>query len=359
MNKRQLLKTILIAVVLTFLLNLFFGRFFAARLSTTPLFNKWNILSPQGPIVINTRQEIRVNDGEDILEAVSNIKSRLSLVVLMQNGQPSIAGYAVNLASEGLFLTQQSVFTSKTGEYYVVLSDGRRSLIKEKIADPATSAVFFSADLNAVPVVTWGNSRELKPGEKIIAVNNSLQTSVPQVQVSFVSRSQADVYSQNFNADFPSRSFGFQASASLSPNLPLANAKGELVGITGEKGLVLSSDVLKKASDLYFENHNKLVRPYLGFSYVQQTRPASLLKDQPEGALVLAIDRSGKVRSPASEAGLLEKDLILSADGQNLSEDVSFEEVLQKYKPGDQIKLSLLRGKETKTLTLTLKALEK
>lgn len=359
MNKKQFFRVILTTILFVFLLNLFFGRFFAAKLSTLPLLNKWNILSPQGPIVINTREEIRVTDGEDIIEAVANVKSRLSIVVLMQSGQLSIAGYAVNLASEGLFLSPQSVFSSKSGEYYVVLSDGRRSLIKEKISDPATSAVFFSADLNAVPVAAWGESKQLKPGEKIIAVNNSLQTSVPQAQVLFVGRAQADIFSQNFGADYPSRSFGLQASTNLAAGIPLVNTRGEIVGISGEKGAVMSSDVLKKAADLYFNNHSKIVRPYFGFTFTQLTKPASILKDQPEGAIVLTIDRSGKVRSPALDAGLVEKDVIVSVDGQALSENLLLEEVFQKYKPNDQIKLIVLRGKETKTLSLSLKTLEK
>jgi S1-C subfamily serine protease len=121
----------------------------------------------------------------------------------------------------------------------------------------------------------------------------------------------------------------------------------------------MSSNVLKKAADLYFNNHSKVVRPYFGFTFTQLTKPASMLKDQPEGAMVLAVDRSGKVRSPAAEAGLMEKDVIVSVDGQALSEDLLLEELLQKYKPSDQVKLSLERGKETKTLTLSVKSFEK
>jgi len=359
MNKKQSLYIVLFCVVLVFALNLFFGRFFAARISTIPLLNRFNILSPQAPIVINTREEIRVNDGKDILEAISGIKSRLSQVVNVQGGQLTVSGYAVNVASEGLFVAPAGVFSGKTGDYYVVLSDGRRAPIGARISDPATSVVFFSAALNSVPVPAWGDSKQLKPGEKIIAIKNSLQTSLPEVQVLFLSRSQADVYGQNFDADQPSRSFALQGAEALALGTALVNTQGEVVGVAGDKGAVISSDVLRKAQALFFGNQQKISRPRFGFTYTQLAKAVSQIRAVPEGAQVLAVDRAGKTKSPALEAGLLEKDIIVSVDGQTLGEDSQLEELLQKYKAGDAVKMQIVRGKETKDLTLQVKELEK
>ncbi|MCL5775063.1 MAG: S1C family serine protease, partial [Patescibacteria group bacterium] len=315
--------------------------------------------SPQAPIVINTREEIRVNDGKDILEAISGIKSRLSQVVNVQGGQLSVAGYAVNVASEGLFVAPAGVFAGKTGDYYVVLSDGRRAAVTTRVLDPATDAVFFAAALNSVSVPTWGESKQLKPGEKIIAIKNSLQTSIPEVQVLFLARAQVDIFGQTYDADQPSRSFGLSGTETLALGTALVDTQGEVVGLVGDKGAVLSSDVLKKAQALYFANQQKISRPRFGFTYTQLAKAVSQIRALPEGAQVLSVDRAGKTRSPALEAGLLEKDIIVSVDGQTLSEDVQLEELLQKYGPGDKVKIQVARGKETKDLVLQVKELEK
>ncbi|MCL5009069.1 MAG: S1C family serine protease [Patescibacteria group bacterium] len=359
MNKKQIFYVLLVTIAFTFLLNLFFGRFVAARLSTIPLLNRFNILSPQAPIVINTREEVRVNDGKDILEAVANIKSRLSQVVLVQNGQFTVAGYAVNVASEGLFCAPQSIFSSKTGNYFLVLPDGRQAPVGSKVVDPATGVVFFSADLNAVPVATWGDSSQLKPGEKIIAVRNSLQAASPLVEVLFVGRAQDDVFGQTYDADRPSRVFGTDDLQGLPLGTALVNTQGEVVGMLSDKGAVVSSDVLKKITDLYFQNRQKITRPYFGFTYSQLTRSGSQLRGLPEGVQVLTVDRTGKTKSPAADAGLLEKDVIVSVDGQALSENQLLEEMLQKYKPGDIVKFQIQRGKDLKELSLQVKELSK
>lgn len=359
MNKKQLVYVALVTAVVVFLLNLFFGRPLAARLSTLPFLNRFNILSPQAPIVINTREEVRVNDGKDILEAVANIKSRLSQVVLVQNGQVSVAGYAVNVASEGLFAAPQGVFAAKAGDYYVVLPDDRRAPVGAKVADSATGMVFFSADLNAVPVAPWGDSSQLKPGEKIIAVQNSLLTATPQVQVLFVARAQGDIYGQTYDADHPNRSFGLSSAGNLPLGAALVNTAGEVVGIIGDKGEIFSSDVMKQAANLYFDSRQKVVRPYFGFTYMQLTKSGSQLRGLPEGAVVLAVDKSGKAKSPAADAGLLEKDVIVSVDSQNLSENLPLEAVLQKYRPGDQLVLQVQRGKDVKRVVLAVKELSK
>lgn len=359
MNKKQFGFIIIVAVAV-FFLNLFFGRLLAARLSTLPFLNRFNILSPQAPIVINTREEVRVNDGRDVLEAVSNIKSRLSQVVVVQNGQVSVAGYAVNIASEGLFAAPQEVFSSKTGgDYYIVLSDDRRAPVGNKVMDPATRMAFFSADLNAVPVAPWGDSSQLKPGEKVIAVQNSLLTATPQVQVLFVARAQGDIYGQTYDADHPNRSFGISSAGNLPLGVALVNTSGEVVGVVGDKGEIYSSDVLKKATNLYFDARQKVIRPYFGFTYMQLTKPGSQLRGLPEGAVVLTVDRTTKVKSPAADAGLLEKDVIISVDGQNLSENLLLETLLQKYRPGDQLTLQVQRNEDVKQVILKVKELNK
>ena len=60
-------------------------------------------------------------------------------------------------------------------------------------------------------------------------------------------------------------------------------------------------------------------------------------------------------RSAAMEAGIKEGDVITFINGVKIKNGAMLSEQLSKYRPGDKIKIGLLRGKESKTVSLTLK----
>lgn len=354
MTYKQAVKVILLAIAISFLLNLFFGRFFAAKISTWSVLNKINLLDPQSPIVINTREEIRVNDGKDILEAIQSSRSKISGIVFVQNGQVVYSGAALNLAPEGLFVAHSLSFSQKVGEYYVVLSDGRKFLIEKKISDPATSLVFFEAKATNLPVINWGDSKELKVGEKLVFLKNSLQSSFPRAEVGFVKIAEKDIDGQIFDADRPSSSFVSNIGEVSDFISAVVNTKGEIVGLFDGKGNIISSIVIKKATAKYFSNKNKITRPSFGFTYVILNKTESEILNLPQGALVKTVLRTGRQKSSAFEAGLLEKDVIISVNSQVVNEGTGLDDILQKYNVGDNVKFSIIRGKESKELTLNL-----
>ena len=354
MNYKQAGKIILLAVVLSFLLNIFFGRLITAKVSTWSVLNKIKLLDPQTPIVINTREEIRVNDGKDILEAIQNTKTKLSNVVFVQNGQVVSAGVALNLSSEGYFVAHAQTFAQKASEYFVVLSDGKKAVVGNRTVDPATNLVFFNAKLSNLPVMNWGDSRDLKVGEKLILIKNSLQVSVPRSEVVFVKISEKDVEGQTFEADRPSSGFVASMNESTDGSLAVVNTKGEVVGLTDGKGVIISSTVMKRATAKYFENKEKIMRSTYGFSYSILTKTESEILGLPQGAIIKNIIRTGKQKMPAFEAGLLEKDIIIAVEGQAISENFGLEDALQKYNPRDRMKITVIRGKESKELILNL-----
>ena len=107
------------------LFNFFAGGYLMAKFSTWPVLNRWKILSPQAPIVINNHDTIRVSDSGDMVAAVNDIKSKISSVAFVSNGSAVFIGTAINLTSDGSFVTAAASFKNKTaGAYYVVLDDG-------------------------------------------------------------------------------------------------------------------------------------------------------------------------------------------------------------------------------------------
>jgi len=68
------------------------------------------------------------------------------------------------------------------------------------------------------------------------------------------------------------------------------------------------------------------------------------------GALIHAVTAGG----PAATAGIQMGDLITAVDGKPLSQDFTLGDAIAAYKPGDQVKLTLRRGAEDQTVTVTL-----
>ena len=103
--------------------------------------------------------------------------------------------------------------------------------------------------------------------------------------------------------------------------------------------------------------HGRIERPYLGLRYVMLNKK---LKEQYElsadsGALVISdhLPNSHAVvkNSPADKAGIKENDLIIEVNGKKMDEKSELADLIQEFKIGDEVELTLLRngGETTKT----------
>lgn len=345
MSKRNVIFLIIICVVSSWLFELIAGRYLIAKISTLPVLNKLKILSPQAPIVITERATVRVSDGTDTVQAAAQVKAKISTIALTEGSDVSITGSAINLTSDGNFVTAASSLAKPLEKYSLVLSDGRVAKINSAIKDPATSLVFFKTDLNNVSTANFGDSKNLAPGEKILFVKNSLQSYLNSVAVGYVVSAQNDLNIAELKSDYPRRSFGGFSPSALLGGEAVANTNGEIVGVwNGEQ--IISSDVLKNSLALYFKDSSKISRPSLGLVYKRIYKNLSSLSGLNEGVLVVSVN------FPASLT-VLPGDVITSVDETAITGDVSFEELLQNYKPGDKIKISVVRGKQVLNLTLT------
>lgn len=347
MTKWQVVKILVLCVIVSWLFNIFAGRFLMAKFSTWPVLNRWHILSPQAPIVITNRETVRVSDSGDTVQAAAGLKSKISAIAAASGTPVSAVAASINLTSDGVFITAASAFARNPPPDYVVLNDGRMGKITSKISDPATGLIFFKADLANVPVANLGGSKDVQVGEKILFLTNSLQNFLGRADFGLANFSQADLAGQIFQSDYPRRSFGIQVPAAPENGEVLANTTGDIVGIYNG-GAVISSDVLKQAMNIYFAGNGQISRPAFGFSYSIIGQTESRLTGQAPGASIKDI-----LGQSAKQAGLISGDVIISVDGQNVSETSPLEEILEKYRPGDKLELSVTRGKQAINLTLT------
>jgi S1-C subfamily serine protease len=69
-----------------------------------------------------------------------------------------------------------------------------------------------------------------------------------------------------------------------------------------------------------------------------------------DGARVLQVIPN----SPAEEAGLRPGDRITAVDGEAVNDRNTLPEVLRRYRPGDTVRLTVIRDGEERTLSVTL-----
>jgi len=339
MKKNFVWKTVLLSVVFALAVNVLFGRFITAKLSTLPILSSFNILSPQTPIVINTREEIRVNETGDSVRIVNLVKSKVSSVVFDNRGNLEFLGTAVNLTSDGLVLTTSSVIGQyKASSLLVKLNNGEFGEVTEITEDPATELVVLKTEAPDLSVVEFDDSEKIQVGERLVMIKAGLNSNFAEFSNSFVERQEADLEERVYNSDYPERSFAISSVGKDHKGSVLINNESKVVGIwDGEK--TISSNIMQIFTRKALSNNGEILRPSFGFLY----KPLNFVEEK-------ELDLHNKVKvvkitldGPASLAELKVGDIIFSIEGQELTQENSLEEVLERFDANDKLPIKVIR----------------
>ncbi len=351
MSKKLIALIIALAILLSLLFNIFLGGYISASLSQIPLLSKYNIVKQQAPIVINRKETVRANDGTDILDAINSAKQRLAAIVSIKNGQVVRTGNALNITSEGAFVSVIGAFPEAGSTYAVVLVDGRIAPITEQKIDPATGLVFFKATATNIPVVNFSSSKEVVVGQRVVKIEQTTRSFTPDAFPAFVTSAQIHTAEKTYEASTLTRSFGIQQQGTTIAGGAIVNLSGDVLGLwDGTK--IISSDVIKSAVNLYLAD--KLNRPSFGFAYEIISSAKAKLLGVAEGARVIRLVNNSSV----AEAGLKVGDIITIVGDKQVNDEVSFEELLEVLPPREIASFTVVRGQQTLILNVTPQILE-
>ena len=259
-------------------------------------------------------------------------------------------------------------------EITVKLNDDRE--LKGRIigTDPSTDLALIKIEGDDFPTVPVGNSDELKVGEWVLAVGNpfNLNSTVTAGIVSAKARAIGATASNGQAANI--QSF-IQTDAAINQGNSggaLVNARGELVGInamlysptgaySGYGFAIPTSIMTKVVADL--KQFGTVQRALLGITGTtlgtdlqMDERLAEEMKKKAdelgvkEGVLIAEVVEGG------SAAGVLKSDdVIVGIDGKKVHKFTDLQEVLAKHRPGDKVKVKVIRDKKEKEFVLTLK----
>jgi S1-C subfamily serine protease len=284
------------------------------------------------------------------------------------------AGTGFIISEDGLVLTNRHVVPPRDGEVSVVLSDGTE-LEAEVVgrtnqSDPLDIAflkINNTEGKDFVPV-NLGDSDATQVGDRVVAIGNALGQFQNTVTSGIISGFGRDIEAFDGGGVETLQNL-FQTDAAINSGNsggPLVNAASEVIGVNVATAsaenisFAIPINDVKGLIETVLER-GKLERPYLGVRYVplDEDIARELEVDQTQGAF---IPESTQARpsilsgSPAENAGLQERDVIIEIDGQVLDEENGLVSILGRKRVGDTVELKVVRNSEEVVLFATLEA---
>ena len=269
-------------------------------------------------------------------------------------------GSGVIFSDQGYILTNHHVI-SGADAIQVFLRDGRSAPAKVVGSDPETDLAVLKIDLKNLPVITLGHSERVRVGDVALAIGNpyGVGQTVTMGIVSATGRSALGINTfENF----------IQTDAAINPGNSggaLVDAYGNLIGINtvifsqsgGSVGIgfAIPTSLAKGVMEQIIQ-YGRPLRGWLGIE-AQTLTPELLeafgLKKGTEGLVITTLYRNG----PAHKAGVEPGDVLVAIDDKKATDAREVLLTISAHKPGDHIKLDLLR--DGKPLTVDAVAAER
>jgi serine protease Do len=275
-------------------------------------------------------------------------------------GKVSSSGSGVIMSKDGYIVTNYHVIRN-ADEITVNLNQKKRDYVANVIGiDPSTDLALLKIEGDKFPNITLGNSDDARIGDWVLAVGNpfNLTSTVTAGIVSAKGRNISIVDNQ-----FPIESF-IQTDAAINPGNSggaLVDMKGNLIGIntaiatkTGSYsgyGFAIPVNIVAKiVKDLI--DFGEVQRGFTGMEVedIDAKTQESLNTTLENGVLVIDVYKEG----PASIAGVKEGDIITGIRGKAVNTKALYDEQLAYYRPGENIKVTLIRNGEELEMDLKL-----
>jgi serine protease DegQ len=263
-----------------------------------------------------------------------------------QQEQPAAnLGSGVIVSSEGYILTNQHVVDG-ADQIEIALADGRTTNAKVIGVDPETDLAVLKVNLTNLPTITLGRMDQTRVGDVVLAIGNpfGVGQTVTMGIVSALGRNHLGINTfENF----------IQTDAAINPGNSggaLVDVNGNLLGINtaiysrsgGSLGIGFAIPVSTARSVLEsIITTGSVTRGWIGVE-PQDVTPEiaeSFGLEQKSGAIVAGVLKNG----PADRAGIKPGDILVSVDGQDITDTTRLLNLIAQIKPGSNAKIHLVR----------------
>lgn len=299
-----------------------------------------------------------------VVSITTQSQARTYFGIAQQEG----AGTGIVVSPDGYILTNKHV-VDRANTVGVVLSDGTRHDDVEVVGtDPLNDVAFLKIpDASDLTPAELGNSSSIRVGQQVVAIGNSLGQYQNTVTSGIISGTGRPVTAQS-GSTIETLTDLLQTDAAINPGNsggPLLNMAGQVIGMntavaTDAQGIGFAIPInsIKGMLKGVLET-GEVQRAFLGVNFVPVTPESAKLYDLlvQNGAYIYTEQGSAVASgSPADKAGIRERDIITEVNGVPVGSSGALTTLIGEYAPGDTVTVTILRGGNEQTVTVTLDA---
>ena len=273
-------------------------------------------------------------------------------------------------STEGLIITNNHVIED-SDQIIVTFLDNTEVKATLKGSDEYADIAVLSIDASKIKkVATIGKTSEMKLGDTVFTIGSPMGKdyagTVTRGILSGKDRLVSVSISNSDSSDWIMNVM--QTDAAISPGNsggPLCNVNGEVIGVNSLK-IVESSveglgfaipieDAINYANKIVVGE--KITRAYIGIEMMElgQTNYFRLNDINIDSSISAGVVVTNVVSdAPADKAGIEKGDVITKIGNNKIDSIAQLRYYLYKYNPKDEVKVTLIRGKEEKTIRVTL-----
>lgn len=298
-------------------------------------------------------QEIIAQNGNAVVEIRTESVSRDAW---LQNYVTEGAGSGVIVDTKGYILTCNHVIDGAS-KIVVTLKDGTELEASLVGADAQNDIAVLKVKANNLTAASYGDSSEMQVGDMVVAIGNPLGELGGSASSGIISALDRTITVDNREMTL------MQTDTSINPGNSgggLFDQYGNLIGIVVAKstgsdveGLGFAIPITKAAEiakDL-IENGHVTGRPAIGITIVDASDAETAMQFGLRMTGVYVKEVNGK---EAKDAGFKAGDMIYYVGDTKIENQAGLTSALNKYKPGDKVKITVIRDNETVELTTKL-----
>ena len=279
------------------------------------------------------------------------------------------SGSGIIISEDGYILTNNHVVSSESSseeDSFFQISEATKITVKlfnddteyeAKIIgkDKQTDLAVIKIDKTGLTKAEFADSDTVKVGQFAMAVGNpvNMESTVTTGVVSAVNRKITDSDGKSYTC--------IQTDAAINAGNSggaLVNSEGKVIGIntlklsgTGIEGIGFAIPI-NSTTDITSQliQYSKVKRPYIGIAGIDLSEEMANKYHLVTGVYVKEVETF----SAAEKAGLKAGDVIIEADGQKITKMDELNEIKNKHKIGDTLKLKINRDGKEQEISVTL-----
>ncbi|HSE29889.1 MAG TPA: trypsin-like peptidase domain-containing protein [Candidatus Saccharimonadales bacterium] len=325
----------------------------------------------------SNRETIVLQEGEVVAEIFKKVSPSTVAIITQQVSadgfyEPYVsegAGSGIVISKDGYILTNKHVVPEGTDTAKIVMDDGTQYDAQVVGRDPLNDLAFLKiAGVDNLSPAELGDSGDVQPGQKAIAVGNALGEFRNTVTSGIISGIGRPIEAVGELGSAEKLENLIQTDAAINPGNsggPLVNLKGEVIGVNtaiseGAEGMGFAIPINDaKAIIKSMLEQGRIIKPYLGVRYValNSDNAREFGVNITKGAILIDGgngEPSVVVGSPAEKAGLKTGDIITDVSGQQVREDRGLASLLSQFSAGASVELTVIRDNVAQKMTVVL-----